>query len=61
MDDSGILPLACIPAIHGGHAEDERHMDVLERPRKNDPSLPEHVTPDFPNAPILCCLAIKVH
>ena len=30
MGDSGILPLACILAIHGGHGEDERHMDVLE-------------------------------
>ena len=29
-DDSGILPLACIPAIHGGHAAIERARDGLE-------------------------------
>ena len=40
MDDSGILPLACIPAIHGGHAAVERAMDGLAKSRYHEAKRP---------------------
>ena len=47
MDDSGILPLACIPAIHGGHAAVERAMDGLAKSRYHEAKRPsEHQQAD---------------
>ncbi len=30
MDDSGIVPLTCIPAIRGSHVFTKRGMDALD-------------------------------
>ena len=43
MDDSGILPLACIPVIHGGHAAVEQAMDGLPKVGALRRSVPSQV------------------
>ena len=40
MDDSGILPIACISAIHGGHAAVERAMDGHAKSRRPEAKRP---------------------